>query len=120
VVTPLEALESLLDGLRAVPGLGVATGDNPRSLVLPAVAVGIPRLEWETFREDPSTATFPVTLLVKLDSRAIVALLGFIEDVANAVGDVGAAVTGEAVPVSYDLEAGVTAAGVELTVVYAL
>lgn len=118
-MTLAEALASLLEAARSVEGLVSARGDDPKALTLPAVAVGLPTPSWETYGPDPSTATFPVTLMVRLDTQAIDTLLGYVAILGRALEDTGGRITA-CTPVSYDLDQGVTAAAYELTVTFPL
>ncbi len=120
MTTPMEALDAILEAVREVDGLTAEGADKLGQVALPVVLCGVPRLVWETSCPDPTGATFPVTLLVRLDSLAIETLLAFLPLVQAAIEDDTDGTVGEATPVSYDLGQGVTAAGYELTVEYPL
>ncbi len=120
MTTPTEALDAILEAVREVPGLTAEGADKLGQVSLPVVLCGAPRLEWETSCSDPSGATFPVTLLVRLDGDAIAKLLTFLPLVQAALEDDTDGTISTASPVSYDLGQGVTAAGYELTVEYPL
>lgn len=121
-MTPEQALDALLAAANGVAGLTAADADRLGSVALPAVLVGAPTLAWEAFCGDggPTAATFPVTLLVRLEPGAIRRLLRFVADLQGALEDATAASVGEAVPLSYDLGEGVKAAAYELTIEHPL
>ena len=120
-MTPREALTALLESARSVSGLvAEEAGKAPGKLSLPCVVVGAPALKWEISCGDPSSATFPVTLMVRLDDLAVEKLLSFVSLLQGALEDDTAASIMDAFPVSYNLGPGVDAAGYELTVEYPL
>lgn len=115
-----DALDALLAAVRDVEGLTAASADQVGQQSLPVVVVGAPALTGETFCAGPSTATFAVTLLVRLDSTAMERLFDLAPLVWAAIEDSTDGIVSGAVPVSYDLGQGVTAAAYELTVEYPL
>lgn len=120
MTTPLEALDDVLEAARSVSGLSAADADQLGTATLPVVLVGAPGLEGTEFCSALSEATFPVTLLVRLEAGAIRRLLGFLQAVVDAIEGETPAVVGSVVALSYDLGNGVTAAAYELTVTYPL
>lgn len=115
------ALDNLVAALDTVEGLKGLRGDQVGKVVLPCAMVGMPTPTWGTYGPGPlpDGATFPVTLLVRLDDQAIESLLRYLEATVLALETTPAVVTA-AVPLSFDLGQGVTAAAVELTVEYPL
>ncbi|PWW50263.1 hypothetical protein [Actinokineospora spheciospongiae] len=97
-----KAAEELAAALRQVPGVRVYTeaGAVPDP---PAVLIGPPRLRWETQAPDlaPTSATFPVWLVVTLDDRALYRLWDLVPAVALALDEHAAATVVEATPDVY-------------------
>ncbi|MEU0467210.1 hypothetical protein ABZ215_24685 [Amycolatopsis sp. NPDC006131] len=73
-------------------------GDN---LAPPAVLLGAPQLTWGTYGPAPTTATFPVFLIVDLDSRALERLWQLVGPVTAAIDTVPDAVVQSADPGMY-------------------
>lgn len=117
-----DALAALVAATATVDGLAGLLGDSPGAIAssLPCCAVGAPTPRWETYCAAPTSATFPLTLLVRLDDLAIETLLSYLEAVQAAVETLTPATILSGLPVSYDLGGGISAAGYELTVEYPL
>jgi hypothetical protein len=117
-VTPVEAMEALVAAASRVEGLHGYRGDQLGQVQLPAVVVGVPTLRWENYDEAPTSARFPVTLLLRLDNLSFEGLLGHLPVLQAAIeGDTPATVA-EALPVAHEIAGG--AAGYELTVEFPL
>lgn len=74
----------------------------------PAVSIGAPTLTWATGPAEPDSVTFPLTIVVASDDRAMTRLWELIPTVAEAVETVPNAVVVRAVPSFF------TAGGTEL------
>lgn len=122
MTTPQEALADLVTALKTVDDLWAASADRLGKAKLPCVLVGAPTFRGETYDEPATEAEFPVTLLVRLDDRAIERLLHFYQACSTAIEQETPAVVTGAVPLSYDLggQPPVSAAAYELTVLYPL
>jgi hypothetical protein len=82
-MTPQEASDRLVGALKAIDGVRVfALGE---SVSPPCAVVGVPRLAWETYSRDVTSASFPVYLIVALDDRAVPRLLELAPKVAAVI-----------------------------------
>lgn len=85
-----EALEVALNAVENVR----AYRDPSAVLVPPGVVIGPPRLAFEAYCLEPTSATFPLYLVVKFDDRVLERMWSFVPTIAAAVDKVpGAAVT---------------------------
>lgn len=97
-----QAAGALAEALDTVEGLAVYTNLAAR-LSPPAAMVGAPELAWDAYGLEPSSARFPVFVVVKADDYAMTRLWELVAQVSAAVDQHldSAAVTG-AVPFVYN------------------
>lgn len=94
-----DAATELAAVLRSVPGLRVFKLGE--SVSPPCAVVGVPRLLWEAYSRDVTTAEFPVYLVAALDDRAVETLTTFAPLVATALEELTGASTDTAEPGLY-------------------
>lgn len=113
-----QARQELVTALNAVQGARVHPDLGP-GLSPPVLVVGVPALEWQTVCENPTTARFPVYVVVKRDDRTADRLMELLPLVTAAVDGVPDAVVTRADPGSYPTSDGDLPA-YQITVEYAL
>lgn len=99
-MTVKEAAEALEAALKAVDGLRVYR-ESDASVDPPAAVLGAPSLSWEAFCSGPTSATFPVYLIVPASGRAVEQLWDLVPLVADAIEQVPDAAVTEASPGAY-------------------